>query len=338
MSAAEPRGETAQYPLIIIVKFDPPSLPRGMVDAADFGDFLDGLQLALAGQIEYDLQTNYIANGEQTHYRLVLAAVRQSSVDAYLIAQVFNYLTPQAMRDLQVLLAELISLAGGTTLAVSVLRKYLEAIAQEVGKKHGEYLADKLDLQRIGLYIRHFLDHLRAFASGYRDGETALPPPLVISMAPGMKKMAEVGAKSDYQNSGNITVFDDAEAEKVIPFNADTQRNIATVIDHARKTEEQVALVGRVDEPSDRYGTFVLTLPNTPVRSRYVRCKASKSQDRALIRSAYMSGSLVRISGVRRPYAYPSSTGKPRGIVIVTYITVVDENTLWDKPEPLVGS
>lgn len=328
MSSADPTGGAKQYPLLIVVKFDPSSLPQGMVDAADFGDFLDGLQLALSGQIDYDIQTGYIASDERARYRLIMADVRRGSVEAYLLAQIFDDLTPQA---LQGLLAEVIAATGGTALLVSVLNKYLESIAQEVGKKHGEYLADKLDLQRVGLYFKRFIGHVRTFASGNRDKETALPSPLVLSMSPGMKQMAEVGAKPEYQARGGVLVSDDTAPDEVIAFNAETHHTVAEAIQRAKRTDSPVDLVGSVDEPSDRRGTFVLAQKDVPPPSRYVRCRAPNNEDRALLRGAYASGSLVQIRGIKRFYPQRSIGGKPRSIVIITHAALVDQMTLWGK-------
>lgn len=296
-----------------------------MVDAADFGDFLDGLQSALDGQIDYDIQAGDLTADERTRYRLVVAAIRQGSVEAYLIASLFDGQTLQAIEGL---LAELAVVAGGTSLVVHVLRQYLGAVAQEVGKRHGQYIADQLDLQRVGRYLKRFMGNVRVFTSGSRDDVAELPPPLVMSMAPGVRKMGDVGIGSEYQDAGGVLLSDDATPEDVIPFNAGTRHNIESAIQRARKRGEPVDLVGTVDEPSDRRGGFLLALPGEPARSRYQRCRVPDRRERALIRNAYAEGRPVRAEGMRY-YSPNPGGGRPRSVVIVTQVTLVDQTTLW---------
>lgn len=321
--AIDDSGGTQQLPLIITVTFDPSNLPRGMVDAADFGDFLEGLQSALSGQLDYDIQTGYLTADERTRYRLVIAAVRQGSVEAYLIAGLFDGQTLQAIEHL------LGEVAAGA-LALDMLRRYLGAIVDEVGKRHGQYISDQLDPQRVGHYFRRFLGHVRVLTSGAREDTAALPPPLVMSMAPGMRKMDDVGVKPEYQDAGGVLLSDDVTPEDVIPFNVNTKRNVESAIRRAAKTGEPVYLMGTVDEPSDRRGTFVLVLPNEPVRSRYVKCRVLDRRDRALIRNAHAEGRPVSVEGMRY-YSPNPGGGKPRSIVNVTRVTLVDQTTLWHQ-------
>lgn len=324
------RLDNIEAPPVISVTFDPIELSSGRVDVEDLAQFLDGLRLAFEGAAEYDASMG--VQPERTNPpRLTLIQTRESSVICDIIINLYFFsfnnvsINTQIMVDIaKVVIAADVAIDTSAIIA-SVIKKAIEGAATET-LKDGMVRAIKAGVSKTAEVTSQFMSALRAATTPPKaDGHADLPPEKMLGMLPGLRKMANIGAKQAYGSKG-VPVTSTSN-QKVV-FDADARRNIEENAKKARNSKAPIIeLVGTIENPNRKLHRFVLAVPGQSASKGNVPCQYSDGQLVSLVDALYAGSDFVRVVGEKR--YKPRRNAKPTMYIVVSSLEHAEPPTLW---------
>lgn len=302
------------------VRFAPTDLPPGAVDMEDFSQFLDGVNLALDGLVQYEMSTGLLVE-PNLRPRLTIAAIRSGSVECDIIVNFYISGTATAILGVAG-----VSLVGA---AAFVAKEVASALIKDgldgVGKGARRKITD---------VVGHFMHSLKDHTTPVQRGETpssSPPPELTLNMLAGLRKMAKIGAKQPYGPDG-IAVRSDVEPGQEVAFNADALRNVERHASEALATQELVKLEGTIEDPSTRRHKFRLERPGQPKSNSSITCFYDKRLEDK-VRDLYARRAFIQIEGIKM-HRFHANSAKPR--IIVQVNTIVEKEVgLWASGDHL---
>ncbi len=308
MSTAGPQPDTQEeLPLILTVRFVPNNLPSGMVAAQDMANFLEGMQLALNGLLEYDIEEG---TGDTEQSRFIIAALRPGSLECDVILNFFINIP-----DLPSFVTQTGGIAGW--LATAVASGFISDMMVNTGRPIRE---------KAGRRLKKFMDSLRHITSPDTHADAQqVPSALLQKLQPGLLQMAETGAKPEYQPAG-ITITDKVTSGKTALFNAETQAHIERLLRENLETTELTSIQGYIRAMSSIDHSFQLVeASGKRGGSKRHICQYNDSED-ARIRTLYAEGRRILVRGLQHTKWHASRHDR-----IVEVLEIEVQPTLFDE-------
>jgi hypothetical protein len=326
---AQPDDQQEELPLSLTVRFAPDNLPSGAVDAQDMVDFLEGMQLVLDGKMRYDRQAGLHTRFSSQDYRFTIIGYQAGSLAVTI-----------ALGGILALLGKkLVQAVGGKVM--NAAGQLLKEVIKDAAKKYAEEFAGELAHVHADAVGNASVEELRHVLKEYQDllhqttkvEHPELPPQLVNEVGDGLKKIAVVASKKEYQSQG-IMVLDDVNSDRVVILNAGSLRQIDRLLQSASNAGEFVVVEGIIKESSHLTRSFLLEQPGHSKTNRYVRCVYNRNfEDRTLedqIGDFHAKRSYVQVRGVWR-IDKKLRRRKPYTVVQVGEISLAKPPaTLWD--------
>lgn len=300
-------------PLILTVRFAPNNLPSGMVAAQDMANFLEGMQLALNGLIEYDIEEG---TGDTEQSRFIISALRPGSLECDVILNFFINLP-----DLPSFITQTGGIAGwiATTAASAFIYDMMANTGRPIREKAGRRL-------------KKLMDSLKHITSADTHTDTQqVPSALLQKLQPGLLQMAETGAKPEYQPAG-ITITDKVTSGKTALFNVETQARIERLLKEKLETTEVISVQGFIRAMSSIDHNFQL-VEASGKRGGTIRhiCQYNDSED-ARIRTLYAEGRRILVLGLRHTKLHASSHNR-----IIEVLEIEVQPSLFDEDQHTIN-